>query len=132
MAVAESHGRPIALCVESAGKGETTLAPQTIDGILTREKPNHLVGDKAYDSKGLYHRMKVRGIHLIAPHQGSHTNHFQDGRHLRRLKRRYKVERLFAWMKNFRRLRVRWEIKVENFAGFVWLAGMMILFRTYL
>jgi transposase len=132
MAVAESHGRPIALCVESAGKGETTLTPQTVDGILTQEKPHHLIGDKAYDSKRLYNRMKVRGIHLIAPHQGSHTNHFQDGRHLRRLKRRYKVERLFAWMKNFRRLRVRWEIKVENFAGFVWLAGMMILFRTYL
>jgi transposase len=132
MAVADCHGRPIALCVGSAGQGETTLAPQTIEGILTETRPTALVGDKAYDSRPLHERLRAQGINLIAPHQGAHTHHFQDGRGLRRLKRRYKVERLFAWMKNYRRLRVRWETKVENFAGFVWLAGMLVLFRAYL
>jgi transposase len=132
MAVADSHGRPIALHVDTAGKGETTLTPQTVKGILTREPPHLLVGDKAYDSRYLHRQLENQGIQLIAPHQGSHTNHFQDGRNLRRLKRRYKVERFFAWLKNYRRLRVRWETKVENFAGFVYLAAILILFKAYL
>jgi hypothetical protein len=32
MAVAESHGRPIALYVNAAEKGETTLRPWTVKG----------------------------------------------------------------------------------------------------
>jgi transposase len=132
MAVADKNGKPIAICVESADKGEAPLTPQTVEGIFTKELPKHLIGDKAYDSRGLYEKMFHTGIHLIAPHQGLHTHHFQDGRRLRRLKRRYKVERFFAWVKNYRRLRIRWETKVENFAGFVLLACMLILFRSYL
>ena len=132
MAVADSHGKPIAICVASAQEGEAPLAPETVESIFSKEKPTHLIGDKAYDSRGLYEKLLKKGIHLIAPYQGRHTNHFQDGRRLRRMKRRYKVERFFAWVKNYRRLRIRWETKVENFAGFVLLACLLILFRSYL
>jgi transposase len=43
----------------------------------------------------------------------------QDGRPLRRYKRRWKVERLFAWLGNYRRLVVRYERNADNFLGFV-------------
>jgi len=42
-----------------------------------------------------------------------------DGGKLRRYKRRWKVERLFAWLGNFRRLVVRYERQAENYLGFV-------------
>ncbi len=53
----------------------------------------------------------------------------QDGRKLRRYKRRWKVERLFAWLGNFRRLVVRYERRAENYLGFVHLGCVVILLR---
>jgi hypothetical protein len=38
---------------------------------------------------------------------------------MRRYKKRWKVERLFAWMHNFRRLVNRWEYHIDNFLGMV-------------
>jgi transposase len=55
----------------------------------------------------------------------------QDGRELRRYKRRWKVERLFAWLHNFRRLVIRYEYYPENFLGFVHLGCTLILMRMY-
>ena len=53
----------------------------------------------------------------------------QDGRKLRRYRRRWKVERLFAWMHNFRRLVTRWEYHIENFLGFVHLACLHMMLK---
>jgi transposase len=44
-------------------------------------------------------------------------------------RRRWRVERLFAWMQNFRRLVTRWEYHIENLLGFVHLAWVQMLFR---
>jgi hypothetical protein len=52
-------------------------------------------------------------------------------RKLRRYKRRWKVERLFAWLGNFRRLVGRYEWRVENYLGFVRLGCVMILLRQF-
>jgi transposase len=89
-----------------------------------------LIGDKAYDSDRLDRDMANRyGIEMIAPHRGQRRGPTQDGRPLRRYRRRWRVERLFAWLHNFRRLVIRWEYHVENFFGMVRLGCMQILFR---
>jgi transposase len=54
----------------------------------------------------------------------------QDGRALRRYKRRWHVERLFAWMLRFRRLVTRYERHARNFYAFTKLACIVILART--
>lgn len=73
-----------------------------------------------------------RGIEPIAPHRtrrmGART---QDGRSLRRVARRWKVERLFAWLLSFRRLTNRWEHYEANFLGFVQLGCACILLRHF-
>ena len=51
---------------------------------------------------------------------------------LRRYRRRWKIERLFAWLQNFRRLITRHEHEVANFLGFVQLGCIVILLRQYL
>jgi len=56
----------------------------------------------------------------------------QDSRKLRRYKRRWKIERVFAWFNNYRRIIVHWDYHVENFLGFVLLACILILLRKYL
>ncbi len=73
--------------------------------------------------------MSEYGIEMISPNRVNRKRRTQDGRSLRRYKRRWKVERLFAWMQNFRRLTTRWETKIENFLGFVHLACLLILAR---
>jgi transposase len=71
--------------------------------------------------------------HRTLPHRANRTRpNTQDGRPLRRDKRRWKVERLFAWLQNFRRVLVRHDYHVENFLGFVHLGCIMILLRWYL
>jgi len=70
---------------------------------------------------------------MIAPHRGNRKKPAtQDGRPLRRYRRRYKVERLFASLQNFRRLVVRYEDHLENFLGVVHLGCILILLRRYL
>ena len=41
------------------------------------------------------------------------------GRELRRYCRRWKIERLFAWLHNFRRMVIRWDHHEANFLGLV-------------
>jgi len=88
-----------------------------------------LIGDKAYDSDALDQQMSEYGIEMISPNRSNRKQKTQDGRPLRRYRRRWKVERLFAWMQNYRRLVTRWEYHIENFLGFVQLACLLMLFK---
>jgi transposase len=93
--------------------------------------PERLVGDKAYDSDPLDAELKQMGIEMIALHRCNHTKpKTQDGRKLRRYKRRWKVERFFAWLGNFRKVVVLYERHEYNFAGFVKLGCIVILLRA--
>ena len=92
--------------------------------------PERLIGDKAYDSDPLDAQLAAQGVQMISPHRrGRVKPKTQDGRPLRRYKRRWKIERLFAWLQNFRRLVTRWERKPQNFLGFVQLGCIVILLR---
>ena len=55
----------------------------------------------------------------------------QDGRKLRRYRRRWKIERLFAHLQNYRRVLVRHERYVENFLGFVQLGLIRLLLNRF-
>jgi transposase len=133
MAVADRAGLPLAVTVTSASPHEVKLVEKTLDQSFLETPPERLIGDKAYDSDPLDDRLKnQRGIELIAPHKTNRRKlKTQDGRTLRRYRRRWKVERLFAWLQNFRRLVVRYEYHVENFFGFVQLACIIILLRHF-
>ncbi|WP_019011138.1 IS5 family transposase, partial [Deinococcus aquatilis] len=69
------------------------------------------------------------GIEMIAPNRKNRKHKTQDGRPLRRYRRRWKVERTIAWLQSFRRVRTRDEHKAQNFLGFVQLACILILLR---
>jgi transposase len=101
---------------------------------FVKEKPQRLlVGDRAYDSDPLDEALEEQAIEMIAAHsKNRRKTKTQDGRKLRRYKRRWKIERLFAWLSNFRRLVVRYEYKAENFLGMVQLGCIVILLRKCL
>jgi transposase len=129
MAVADRHGLPVSISVESATPHEVKLAVPTLVQMVIPEAPRNLIGSKAYDSDKLDEELNRYGIELIAPHRNNRKNRTQDPRRLRRYRRRWKIERLFAWLQNFRRLAVRYERYAENFLGMLYLACCIILLR---
>jgi transposase len=132
MAVADGNGLPVAAHTGSAAPAEVRLVAATLEERFVVEPPQRLIGDKAYDSDGLDRELLEAGIELIAPNRANRRQPSQDRRQLRRWRRRWKVERLFAWLHNFRRLVVRWDRCPENFLGFIHLACILILLRRYL
>lgn len=115
--------------VVSASPHEVTLVESTLEYRFTEDVPQRLIGDKAYDSDALDVRLALDwGVEMIAPNRAKRCR-TQDGRPLRRYCRRWKVERLFAWLHNFRRLVVRYEFYAENFLAMVQLGCIMILLR---
>lgn len=132
MAIADRHGLPLALYLDCGNRYDSVLTERTLDAAFVAKLPPRLIGDRAWDAAVLQKRLwDERGIDLIAPKRGGErpSKRKQDGRKLRRYKRRWRVESLFARLKRFRRIATRWESKGANFFGFVQLAAAVLLLR---
>ena len=130
MAMADRFGLPLAACAASASPHEVRLVAATLDSRFVDALPCRLIGDRAYDADPLDAALAQLGIEMIAPHRRGRTRpKTQDGRPLRRYRHRWKIERLFAWLGNFRRLVVRYERHVLNYLGFVHLGCILTLLR---
>ena len=100
MAICDRRGLPIAVHVASASPYEPHLVPATLDARFLPDLPWCLIGDRGYDSDGLDDLLMTQyGIEMIAANRRGRAK-TQDGRPLRRAKRRSKIERLFAWLHN--------------------------------
>ena len=92
-----------------------------------------MIGDKGYDSDALRERLRRRRVVLIAPHRSNrHRTPPQDGRVLRRYKRRWVVERSIAWLGNFRRLVVHYDRSLVIYQAFIHVACLMLVLRRVL
>jgi transposase len=134
MGLTDAFGLPIAIDATSAKPHEITLVENTLDACFLDNVPEKIVGDKAYDSDKLDERLALeRGVEMVAPHKDNRRKPpTQDGRVLRRYRKRWRVERLFAWLQNFRRLVVRYEYHLQNFLSMVQLGCIVILLRRVL
>src|ERR1700691_951323 len=139
MVVVDGRGVPLGNYLHSASPGEVTLAETTLATIRVglrhhagrpRQKPLRVIADKAYDSDPLRKRLQQRGIELIVPHRCNRKKPAtQDGRALRRYRRRWIVERTNAWLANFRRLVVRYDRSLTIYGAFFHIACFMIVLR---
>jgi transposase len=135
MVVADGESVPLGVLLTSASPHEVTLIEKTLDQVRVprpkrgrpRKRLKRLIYDKAADSDPLRKRLKRRGVDLICPHrEGRKKPPLQDGRKLRRYKRRWKIERTISWIQNFRRLVVRYDRKITMFHAYTQLACLMI------
>jgi transposase len=137
MVLVDGRGLPLGVRLESASPGEATLAEATLAEVRVprakgrpRQKPKRVIADRAYDSDPLRERLKKRGIELIAPYRKNNKQRrYEDGRKLRRYKRRWIVERTNAWLGQFRRLLVRHEHLLTTYQAFFYLACLWITLR---
>lgn len=137
MVVVDGEGIPLACHLDSANKAEVNLLEATLDKVeVTGDEgadppqPERLILDRGYDCDPLRGRLAGRGIEMICPHRKNRRRpRTQDGRKLRRYKRRWKVERTFAWLGNFRRLVVRYERHLKMYRAFFHVACLLITLR---
>jgi transposase len=89
-----------------------------------------VIADRGYDSDQLRWRLLQRGILLISPHRKNRRKpSLNDGRTLRRYRKRWKVERTFAGLGNFRRLWVRYDYHIQRYEAFFHVACLIITLR---
>lgn len=134
MVLIDARGLPVAVDTAPANRAECQLVQQMFDFMLPTQVPERIIGDKAYDSDALDAQIEELGSEMIAPHRRNRLpeNKTQDGRPLRRYKRRWKVERTIAWLQHFRRLCIRWEKSAILFQGFLHIGCTLLLLRQVL
>ncbi len=134
MVLVDASGLPVAVSTGSAGPHERTLVQELFTFMLSKSLPERVIGDRAYDSDSLDEQLADQGVEMIAPHRSNRLleNVTQDGRPLRRYKRRWRVERTIGWLQNFRRLCIRWEKSTVMFQGFLHLSCALMLLKGVL
>jgi len=134
--VVDATGIPLGMVTDSAQVSETLLGEVALVDIpASIAVPDQVpvIADRAYDSDPLRESMAEDGFILVSPHRKNRVKpKTNDGRRLRRYKRRYIVERTFAWIHSYRRVVTRFEKRVDLYEGFVHLACAFIAINRLL
>ena len=125
--ICDGHGIPLAIQLTGANCHDSRRALSLVDGIpplqgprgRPRCRPDRIVGDRAYDAQCIRHALRVR--HVLPLLAMRNTGH---GSGLGRW--RWVVERTFAWLNQFRRIRVRYERRADIHEAFLSLACVLI------
>lgn len=128
--------------MDSASPAEVKLLLPTLETVRVgsahqagrpRKAPDRLIADRGYDSNSAREALADRGIEPIIPARSNNTiaTH-QDGRSLRRYRRRWIIERTNAWLQNYRRLVVRYERSAEVYTALVHMACALIVLKRVL
>lgn len=132
MVLTDAEGLPLGADTASASPHEVKLIEPLLEKRVLRKLPRRLIYDEAADSDPLRKRLKRRGIELVCRHRRNRIKPAtQDGRKLRRFRRRWKVERSISWLQNFRRLITRFEYHAHLFHGFVQLACLIVVLGRF-
>ncbi len=126
----ERSGVPVGVLTDAANVGEPDLGGRVLGHIPPEvDLPDGVpvVADRGFDSDALRDELAESGFRLLAPHRKNRTRPSRnDGRRMRRYKRRYVVERTFGWLHSYRRLIVRHEYYPFIYDGFLYLACALI------
>ena len=140
MVVVDGQGIPLGGTIASASPAEVKLAEETLETIKVprqgrgrpRSRPKRLVGDKAYDSDKLRVKLGGKGIRLLVPYRRNRKPRRKQSPEVEaRYQHRWKIERTFAWLGNFRRLVVRYERLITVYLAFFHLACIIIVLRQF-
>ena len=125
MVAVDGEGLPLGDHLHAASPSEVKLVEATLAAVRVgrrhhagrpRQKPQRIIAVRGYDSGPLRQQLARRGIELIPPPRMNRRKPpTQDGRAPRRYRRRWTVERTFAWLGNFRRLEVRYDCPLKIF-----------------
>lgn len=130
--------------MSSNARHDSGFLPQVLSTVKvnqsrgrSRTRPDQVVADKAYSSDQIRVYLRKRGIKATIPEKSLRpgTKRRKKGPHPKFDNQIYKernvVERLFAWIKECRRITTRFEKKAVNFLAMVKLAFIKIYFKKH-
>jgi transposase len=133
MVLVDGAGTPLGVYLDSASPAEVKLLEATLDSLNVKGKPKRLIADRGYDSNKVRMLLKRRHIQPIIPARCNNRKATdQDGRMLRRYRKRWIVERSIGWLGNFRRVLVRYDRLLETYGGFLHMACALIVLKRVL
>jgi transposase len=128
--VVEGQGNPLHAILTAANRHDVTQLLPLIDGIKPvrgrvghpRRRPDRVFADRTYDSEPHRQALRDRGIRpYLAKRRTKHGSGL--GKH------RWVVERTFAWLHQFRRLRERYERRADIHEAFLKIGCALITWR---
>jgi transposase len=128
--IVDAGGIPLAVALTGANRNDVNQLLPLVDGIAPvagkrgrpRQRPDRAVADRGYDHDKYRRELWRRGVKPVIARRGT-----EHGSGLGRW--RWVVERAFAWLHNFRRLRTRWERDPNIHIAFLTLASAAICWR---
>ena len=118
--ICDGRGVPLAIQLTGANRNDLHQALALVDAIPSlqgergrpRHRPDCVLGDRGYDAESI--RQGLRARRIVPWLAKRNTEH---GSGLGRW--RWVVERTFAWLNQFRRLRMRYEKRVDIHEAFL-------------
>ncbi|MDE3179802.1 MAG: IS5 family transposase [Acidobacteriota bacterium] len=137
--ICDGRGVPLAVRLTGANRNDSQEALALVDAIpplqgargRPRRRPDSVVGGRGYDSEAIRSGLRTRGIlPLLAMRRTKHGSGLGTWR--------WVVERTFAWLNQFRRLRVRYDKRAYIHEAFLslgcalvcWQSGRLNAWRT--
>ena len=130
--ICDARGVPLAIQLTGANRNDSQQALALVDAIPglqgerghPRHRPDCVLGDRGYDAELIRRGLRVR--HIVPFLAKRNTEH---GSGLGRW--RWVVERTFAWLNQFRRLRVRYEKRADIHEAFLLLGCTLTCWKFF-
>ena len=112
--ICDGNGVPLAIQLTGANRNDSQHALALVDAIpllqgqrgRPRFRPDCVIGDRGYDAEAIRQALRFRGIKpMLAKRNTEHGSGLGRSR--------WVIERTFAWLSQFRRLRVRYEKRAD-------------------
>jgi transposase len=131
--VTDADGLPLGLELAAADVAETELLRPALNDVPVEVPPGTpVVADRGYDSDPLRDELEAAGYTPVIPHRRNRVKPSRnDGRRLRRYRRRYRIERTNAWLHNYRGVAVRWSYYTYLYMGLVYLSFIHIALQRF-
>lgn len=119
----DGHGRPIILFLTAGNVSDYKGADMILDALPASKV---MLGDKGYDSATFRDALKTRGIEpCIPPRQ---NRKIQFGYDKKLYKQRHKIENMFGWLKDWRRIGMRYDRCAHTFMSAIFIAVSVIFY----
>ena len=129
--ICDGQGVPLAIQLTGANRNDSPEAIPLVDAIpqlqgargRPRYRPDCVLGDRGYDAEAIRQGLRARHIvPLLAQRNTEHGSGLGGWR--------WVVERSFAWLNQFRRLRVRYEKRADIHEAFLALACALLCWNV--
>lgn len=128
--IVDRHGTPLAVSLTGGNRHDVTQLMPLLDAIppirglrgRPRSRPRRLFADRGYDYDKYRRLIRARGITPKIARRGTPHGSGLGKTH-------WVVERTFAWLHQFKRLRIRYEIRADLHLGLLQLACSIICLR---